>query len=275
MSQSANEPIESQGPVQDESQGTPADNSQQEGTGLNPAWNDLMAVVPSQLHSLVTPHLQTWDKNYQEGINKVHSEYEPWKPFQEAGIAPEQVQYGLQLLDAIENRPEEIFDALKSYLQVEDEQQQVTDPAQQALEQEQGQQPSIDLSTIPEFQQMAEMVRTMAELTVQQNSQQAESQADQELEQEFTAARDKYGDFDEKWVITQMLADDNLTLDQAVGSYKEFVQGILQNANRPGPRVLSPGGGNPAITTNPSQLDDKGRRNMIAEMLAAANAQKG
>lgn len=269
------QPIEGQGTGQEFSQGQEGvvDQQQQpEGTGLNPAWSDLMAVVPSQLHSLVTPHLQKWDTNYQEGISKVHSEYESWKPFKEAGIAPEQVQYGLQLLDAIENRPDEIFEALKNYLQVEDDQQ--LEPNQQTLEQEQGQQPSIDLASMPEFQQMAEMVRTMAELTVQQTTEQEQAQADQELEQEFTQAREKYGDFDEKWVITQVLANDNLTIDQAAQQYQEFVKGILQNANRPGPKVLGGGGGNPSLSTNPSQLDDKGRRNMIAEMLSAAKQQQ-
>jgi hypothetical protein len=268
MSQAANEPIEGQGSGEEIIQGTPDES--QEGTGLNPAWNDLMQVVPSQLHSLVTPHLQKWDQNYQEGIGKVHSEYESWKPFKEAGIAPEQVTYGLQLLDAIEQRPQEIFDALKNYLQIDDN-QEVND---QTLEDEQGQESTpIDLASIPEFQQMAEMVKAMAELTVQQNSAQAESQADTELEQEFESAKQQFGEFDEKWVITQMLANDGLTLEQAVQSYQEFVKEILTNANRPGPRVLSAGGGNPSLNANPSQLDDKGRRNMVAEMLAASKQQ--
>lgn len=261
---------------EDISQGQEAveSNQQQEGTGINPAWNDLLEALPSSLHSLVTPHLQKWDKNYQEGIGKVHSEYEPWKPFQESGIAPEQVSYGLQLLEAIESRPEEIYNALRDYLQIEDA-PQGQEEAGQALEQEQGQQPSIDIASLPEFQQMAQMVQAMAELTVQQNTQQTEAQADQELEQEFQAAREKYGDFDEKCVMVQMLANDNLTIDQAAGQYQEFVKGILTNANRPGPRILSGGGSNPSTPINPSQLDDKGRRNMVAQMLANAKSQQG
>lgn len=279
MSQAANEPI-GQGTGQDNSQGQQLDSSQQEsvqGTGLNPAWNDLMAVIPSQLHSQVTPHLQKWDQNYQEGIGKVHSEYEPWKPFQEQGIPPEQVQYGLQLLDEIQNNPQEVFNALKEYLGVEDgtqQQQQTQEP--QVQQQEQGQQSTpIDIASTPEFQQMAQMVQAMAELTVQQNSQQLEAQADQELEAEFTAAKEEFGEFDEKWVMVQMLADDNLSLKDAVGQYQEFVKGILTNANRPGPRILGGGGNTPNTPVDPSKLDDKGRRNLVAEMLAANAQQQG
>jgi hypothetical protein len=275
MSIAANEPIEGQGSVPDDSQGTPVENSQQEGTGINPAWNDLMAVIPSQLHSQVTPFLQKWDQDYQKGIGKVHSEYESWKPFQEQGIDPEQVNYGLQLLDRLQNNPEEVFDALKSYLQVEDEQTPVTDPMAQE-QQEQGQQSTpIDIASIPEFQQMAQMVQAMAELTVQQNSQQLESQTDQELESEFEQVRNEIGDFDEKWVIVQMLADDKLSVKDAATQYQEFVKGILTNANRPGPRVLGGGGSNPNAPVNPSQLDDRGRRDMIAGMLAASKQQQG
>lgn len=269
MSQAADESIEGQDIGQEEviTQG-----SEEQSTGLNPAWNELMQVLPSSLHSLVTPHLQKWDQNYQEGIGKVHSEYESWKPFKEQGIAPEQVTYGLQLLDAIENRPEEIFEALKNYLQVEDDPQ--TEETQE--QEEQGQQSTpIDIASTPEFQQLAQMVNAMAELTVQQNTQQLDAQADTELENEFTAAHENHGDFDEKWVMVQMLADENLTIDQAVQAYKEFEQGILTKANRPGPRVLSPGGGTPNPGVNPSQLDEKGRKSMIANMLAQAAQQNG
>lgn len=261
------EEIEGQGSGQEDIQG-----SQEENTGINPAWNDLLQAIPSQLHSQVTPHLTQWDKNYQEGIGKVHSEYEAWKPFQEQGISPDQVNYGLQLLEAIESRPQEIYDALKNYLQIEDESgQEEIDPSQ-----EQGQQSTpIDITSIPEFQQMRQMTEAMAELLVQQNSQQTEAQADQELEQEFASAKQELGDFDEKWVMVQMLADDNLTLKDAVGQYQQFVKEILTNANRPGPRVLPGGGSALQSTADPSKLEPKDRRNLVADMLQAAAQQNG
>src|SRR6266496_4647872 len=82
---------------------------------INPAWNDLLEVVPSQLHSLVTPYLQKWDKNYQEGINKVHSQYEPYKSYIDNEIQPGQIDYALQLMQAIESRPAEVIKALQEW----------------------------------------------------------------------------------------------------------------------------------------------------------------
>lgn len=251
------------------------DNSQGQndsGTGINPAWNDLLGVIPSQLHSQITPHLQQWDKNYQEGIGKVHSQYEPWKPFIDNGISPDQVQYGLQLLNAMETRPQDIYAAMQQYFG----EQNPEDDGEQDLELEQGQESTpIDITQHPQFQQLADMVNAMAELTVQQNTQQLEQQADSELEQEFKAAHEQYGDFDEKWVMVQLLANDELTLDGAVQQYQQFVKDLLTNANKPGPRVLGTGGNVPNQGADPSQLDDKGRRSLVAQMLDEARQQAG
>lgn len=252
-------------------QGIQTQGQEDQGTGLNPAWNDLLQEVPSSLHSTITPHLQKWDKNYQEGIGKVHSQYESYKPFVDQGIDPEQLQYGLQLLEAFNTRPEQIYEALKQHFG-EDAANQVVDE----LETEQGQQSEpIDISSHPEFQQMAQMVNTMAELLVQQGTQQEEEQADTELEQEFQAAKEKFGEFDEKYVIVQMMADDSLTVEQAVQQYKDFEKSLLTNANRPGPKILGAGGNSPSVGVTPSQLSDKDRRSLVANMLAQAQQNNG
>lgn len=267
----------SQGSVEPEGQGfeSQVDNSQGQeqdsGTGMNPAWNDLLQSVPSSLHSTITPHLQQWDKNYQEGIGKVHSQYEAYKPFVEQGIDPEQLNYGLQLLEAFNTQPERIYEALKQHFGEDAADEIVND-----LEDEQGQQSEpIDISQHPQFQQMAEMVNTMANLLVQQNSQEQEAQADSELENEFAQAKQQVGDFDEKWVIVQMMANENLSVLEAAQQYKEFEKSILANANRPGPRVLGGGGQSPNVGVSPSQLPPKDRRSLVANMLAEAQAQNG
>lgn len=237
----------------------------QEGTNINPAWNDLLGVIPQELHSQVTPHLQTWDKNYQEGIGKVHSQYESWKPYIDYGIQPDQVNYALQLLDAVENRPDEVLKALQEFYSPGEEQQQ-----EQGLSSE----PIDALTNNPEFSRMSEMVNTMAQLLVQQNVAQQNAQVEEQLEQEYAAAREKHGDFDESWVANQLLANPEMSVDEAANAYKEFVQGILAQNNRPGPRVMGAGGSSPNPGVKPSELDAKGRREFIANMLAQAQSQQ-
>lgn len=260
------------GPEEVEGQGSPegivqGQEAESQGTGgnINPAWNDLLGLIPQQLHSQITPHLQSWDKNYQESIGKVHSQYEPYKPYLEGGIQPDQINYGLQLLDAVENRPEEVLQALQQYYGQEEQ------PQEQGLEP--NEQNNGDFLQNPEFQRVNEMVNTMARLLVQQNMDQQSAQEDEQLEQEFEAAREEHGDFDENWVMAQILANPELSINDAAAQYKEFVQGILQSNNRPGPRVLGPGGGTPNQGVSPSDLDDKGRRDLVAQMLANAQNQ--
>src|SRR5213592_3195837 len=74
--------------------------------GLNPAWTDLLNELPQELHSKVTPVLQTWDKGVQDRFNKVHSEYEPWKTITKSGVDPETAQFALNLLNSVNNQPE-------------------------------------------------------------------------------------------------------------------------------------------------------------------------
>lgn len=246
------------------------------GTGINPAWNDLLEVLPSQLQPLVTPHLQQWDKNYQEGVQKVHSEYEPYKSFKEQEIPAEQLQYGLQLLDAMENRPQEVYAAMQEFFKGQETEQQP--PVAEVKPGEQGQEstPEIDITSHPQFKQLTEIVNALVEQTVQQTQAEQNAQADAELEAELKAATEKHGEFDADWVISKVMASDfKLTIDQAAEQYREFEKSILAKANQPGPKVLSAGGSTPNSGVKPSQLDEKGRVSLIADMLKNSAAQNG
>lgn len=251
--------------VVDNSQGQQQDT----GTGINPAWNELLSELPSSLHSVAIPHLQKWDKNYQEGIGKVHSQYESYKPFVEQGIDPAQLQYGLQVLDAIQNRPQEVYAAMQQYFG-----EQQGEEEEESFE-EQGQQSEpVDITQHPQFQQLAEMVQVMAQSMVQQQSLSQEQQEDEELEQEFAQAREQFGDYDEEYVMAKILAaaerGQDLSVADAVQMYKQLEQGILTNANRPGPpKLLSGGGASANSAPSPANLGDKDRKALVASMLAA------
>lgn len=257
---------------QDNSQGQQPENTG-DGTGINPAWNDLLETLPSSLHSQVTPHLQQWDKNYQEGIGKVHSQYEPYKPYLENNVPPEQLNYGLQLLDILENQPEQLYEALAEQF---GNQQQQEEEYSQGLEEQQGQESQIDFTQHPQWQQLEEMVNLIARNEVQRTEEQQNQQQDAELEQEFNSAKEKHGDFDENWVMVQLLSGNYNSVDEAAAGYKEFVNGLLAEQNRPtGPKVLGPGGSAANSQVNPAELGDKDRRNLVAQMLANAHQQNG
>lgn len=239
------------------------------GGGLNPAWNELLEVLPSSLHSLVTPHLSKWDRNYQDGINKVHSQYADYKTYADNKVAPDQINYALNLLDAIQTRPEEVLNSLKEYMGLTEEE------AQQA---EQGQVNENEIPSEflnhPEFQRMNQMVETMAQLLVQQNQQASQAQEDQALESELKDLHEKHGDFDERWVLTQAMAQPDKSIEDLVQEWNSFRTGVLAEARQPGPKVLSASGGAPNNEMDPSKLtSDTDRKAYVAQLLAAAAQQ--
>lgn len=239
---------------------------QESGTGINPAWSELLQSVPAGLHSQITPHLSKWDQNYQRDIQEVHSRYEPYKPFIENDINPEQINYALGILSAIEERPQEVLQALRAYIGEEEE------TGQQGFEDiNNGESP--EWLNHPEYQRMSEMVNTMAQLLVQQRQAETDLQFDRELDSELTAAQQKLGDFDEEWVLTKLYNNPEMSVEQAVQAFKEFEQGILSRNQKPGPPVLGSGGSVPNPDFNPAKLDGKDRRATVAQILAQAAQQ--
>ena len=263
------DPQEGQDNTGQETQGQETETSiesQSSGTGINPAWNDLLESVPSSLHSQITPHLTKWDQNFQTKINEVHSQYEPFKPFVESQIAPDQINYALGVLQAIEERPQDVLNALQAYIGTDDDEQGQDDTEDNGPEQP-------ELFNHPEYKRMQEMVETMAQLLVQQRQAETDAQVDSELESDLKAAQEKHGDYDEEWVLTKMYNNPNLSVDEAVQAYKEFEQGILSRNRKPGPPVMSPGGSVPNQDFKPSGLDSQGKRGLVAQMLAQAAQQ--
>lgn len=252
------------------------DNQQQGGDSLNPAWNELLEVVPSQLHSMVTPHLTKWDQNFQSKVNEVHSQYEPYKTYLDNQIEPESINSALQLMDAIEQRPMEVINALQAYAKdrglIQDE------PVKPTIDQ-QGQ---VDTSEIPaelfqhpEFVKLQQTVQAMAQLFVQQNQVKQETEESQALETELKQLHDTHGEFDEDWVLTKafqaLQAGQDIPLDKIVKQYKEFETGIATKLRTPGPKVIGAGGIAPDNQVDMKNLDEKGRRAIVMQMLEGAH----
>lgn len=260
--ESQDSPVENTGDI---SQGQEAVAS--EGTGINPAWNELLSSVPQGLHSQITPHLSKWDQNFQSKINEVHSQYEGYKPYLDNSIQPDQINYALGILNAIENSPNEVIQALQAYVG--------GDIEEQGLGQEDNgpndEQPAWKAD--PEYQRMTDMVNTMAQLLVQQRETQTNAELDSQLDGEFKAATEKFGDFDEEWVLSKMLNNEGMSVEQAVEAYKAFENGILTKNRQPGPPLLGAGGSVPNPTFEPGKMDGKDRRQVVAQMLAQAAQQ--
>jgi len=240
-----------------ESTGTPS---------INPAWEELLGVVPSQLHSQVTPHLQKWDQNYQKSINEVHSQYEPWKKYQESGVAPDDVDYALGLLNALSENPQEVIKALQEWVGADGSNEQ-----QGQFNQTQPQQNDLGeddpILSHPKFKEMEQAVNTMAQIILSQRESEQQAAADAELETDLNELKTKYGEFDEELVLALASQGDEFdfaALEKAVQTVQERTKVVRQ----PGPPVLGGGAAIPAEVPKPS--NDAERRQLVANMLRQA-----
>lgn len=251
----------------------PQGQQQSDTVNINPAWNDVLGLIPQTLHSQITPKFQEWDKNYQNSIQKVHSQYEPWKPFIDGGIDPENVNFSLGLMNAISENPQEVVNAIQTWMKEEG-----VDPGQQSEQQGQfDQTPQYDPNDItshPKFVEMEEALQTMAQIMLQQRETEQSAQQDQELEDELGRLKQEHGDFDENYVISICAnSDGEISLEDAIQMDQERTQSILSGRRQPGPPVLGSGGAFPNSTPDPRKLGSTDTRNLVAQMLQQAKGQ--
>src|SRR5690348_6318495 len=181
--------------------------------GPNPAWQDVLNVLPEQFHPMVTPHFQKWDTEAQNRITELNTQLEGFKqyePLAQYGVNMEDVSQGLRLMHAVNNNPREIYDALASaygYAVANEQLTQGNIPGaeggaipQNPQEQQQVPQQLND----PRIDRLQQGVDIMANIILQQENEARAAQAETDLDNELKALRQKHGDFDERFVLAYM-----------------------------------------------------------------------
>lgn len=262
------EPI-NEGPAVNTDQESAQDLGQQQ-DAMNPAWKPLLDKIPTQFHNMIAPDLKTWDTNYQQGMQKVHSQYEPYKPFIDQSIEPATLNEAMLVYQAMQDNPGDFVKAVSEFYKLE--QGQVAQQQEITGEEEP---PPFDITQLPEWQQQQQLVQTLAQAMLQQDQQSKETQAEAQLNQEFEAAKGKHGNFDETWVAQHMYLQGS-DIDTAVAAYKQFEQSIIAQHQRPGanaPVMMGSGGGLPSQQTPVSDMTDAQRKSYIAQRLAQLQQQ--
>lgn len=236
----------------------------------NPMWSPLLEQLPQSLHGMVTPHLKEWDKNYTQSMQKVHSQYEPWKPFIENQVDPNVAYQSWQAIQNLEANPQGFVEAIIEHYGL---QQMLAEQGQQeAFNEGEEELAPFDIAQDPEFQRVTGITEQMAQLLLTQHQQQQESQFDALVDQDLAAAKDKHGEFDEDYVLQRMamLEED---ADTAVQAYQNMVNNVVAKSRNPGagaPVIMGSGGGTPSTATSLANLQPKDRRALIAQTLANA-----
>lgn len=256
----------------------------------NPAWKTILDVLPAELHAIVKPELEKWDKGVNARFQEIHGEYAPFKQFKEQGVTPQQIANGLDILGQINQNPKafaEKLDEVYNLNLIGSAPPVNEDPDEDFNYGE-------DITKHPAFKQMSDMLQKV--LDDQQNR--SEREKEQEEASNFEAYLDslesKYkeqGVIIDRTLVTAYMAQ-GLDGDAAVKAYQErLAQAFNSNndaqdqVNNPPagdqndnpPAVMgssgSPGSGIPDTSVTPGNWNREDTNKTVMEMLRLAAEQ--
>jgi hypothetical protein len=227
--------------------------------GGNPAWNDFLQYVPEDKRQEVVPTLKQWD----EHVNKMRADYEPWKNL---GTTPDQAEQAIKVKNLIESQPQAVYERLGEYLGVS------TKEAKKIVEEEAKKETETAPTGTPDLEKLQNTVNYMAQILLaqkqEQESTEAEKAEDAKLDAALKELKKKYGDFDEEEVVMRAVHR-GLSVEKALEEWKAKEAEILKR--RPAPWLLGGGGEIPSPTTDPRKLDRKATKDLIAQTIHLAN----
>lgn len=248
----------------------------------NPAWAEFYEVLPTNLHSQVRPVLEKWDKGTQAKLEEYSTQvkqYEPYKNLVDNQIPAEYVDQAIQIAQLIDSDPKAFMAQLQSIFG-ETQQPQTTQQPNKADEPKPTDdslfdEKPFDITSDPRFQELKNNQDILANYLSQQAQAEQAAKGDQLLATEMQNLTSKYGQFDERYVIT--LGASGMPLEDAVKQYQEIV-GQAQNTPRSDasvPSIISPSGSVPQERVNVAELSTNDRKQLVMNYLAQASQQQG
>jgi hypothetical protein len=257
--------------------GTPnASQSSEQGSepGINPAWNELLQLIPSGLHSGVIPHLKKWDGNFQTRLHEVQSKYAPFEPY--VDTPPETLEQAINFYKIMEENPQAVYNQMREFYGFGEE----SDQGQQGqADLGDGQVPEYDLDgddilQHPKVQELLQNQEVIAQYFVQQQEAEQMAEFEQQIETEMAQITQANPDFDEddQIMVYRIAAASNISLTEAANQVKEYSGKVAQRSAAPhAPSVMGASGVVPAAqNVDPTKLDGRGTRQLVADILNQA-----
>ena len=209
-------------------------------------------------------YLKDWDANVTRRFQSIHDQYRPYKSLGDV----ETIQSAMAVYNMLDSDPMKIYNLLQESLADE-----IAASGQQPQFQP-GVQPEVSgpheiwgempPAAIEKLGQMEQLLTAMAQRLVDGDKRQKQADDDAHLETTLNGLREKFGDFDEEYVLSKMFR--GMKPEEAVQAYKQFVSGIVsQNGSRPAPRVLTGAG---SIPTGQQPANNDQRKAAFADLLA-------
>jgi hypothetical protein len=211
--------------------------------------NPFLAKIPEADRAIVGKYIKDWDAGVTRRFQDIHSQY--------------------ALMQMVNEDPQRVYDLLGQSLE------QMQGGAQEFQQQEQ-QQYGLDGELPPVFaEKFAKMEQTLEALAQHfmssEETRQAE-QEDRELDDYLGMLKQKYGEFDEDWVLAKMLNGQDG--EEALKQYNDWLQGQItsrMSSKRPVP-VLGGGGSVPPNGVDATKMTGSQVRALVAGMLEQGSA---
>lgn len=254
---------------------------------VHPAWQPVLDKIPAGFHDVLRPHLQEWDRNVQQGYERIQSQYAPYKQFLDAKVDPGQIQQALQLVNLLNSDPESVYRSMGEHFGFAQGEQGPPNNADEFDLGEQNEQ-QFDLEKDPRFQQLQQQQAQINQALMQAQQAQVEKQADADVERWHAAGEKTLSDAGitpsrEAWnmiygaafALGQATGDAAKAFESAVADYVNHYKTIraMPLAGSSAPNVLPASGGLPSANANRPKLGSKDLRNIGVEMLNAVNRQ--
>ncbi len=221
--------------------------------GLDSSWNEFVSAFPEEQRAVLGPKLKERVSSYES--------LKPWEEFSKTGVTPDHVKTSLNVFNALERNPRELYEAIGTHLGITTQQaQEVVEELEEADDSD------------PRIKSMQDQLNTIAQvlLTERQQNQQQQLVKEQEnlLDKEIKDLKSRYGDdINEEEIIMRMIHK-NMSAEQAYSEYANFVSEVQKR--RPAPFVMGGSGSIPQKGIDPTKLNGQGVRSLVAQMMATA-----
>lgn len=244
----------------------------------------LNSIEEEELRQRLEPHVKRWDAGVTRKFQELHSQL---KPFQELGQY-EQLSEASQLYEILNNRPEDLYNALAQSLGYNVQQGQPGTQSQTPQQQQPGgqqqrppQQGQTDGLTQQQYAQLPPQVQnqlqqhnqiltTLAEHYLNEQKTQQQQEEDKALDDYLQNLKDEFGDYDEQYVLAKMSAGADGA--KAVKQYQKELQKRITaaNAERAPSGILGGGGQVPQDNVNVNELGNNDVKKLVAGLMSQA-----
>lgn len=232
---------------------------------LDPQWQSYLEFVPEEQKEEAVAKIEEIDKSYKAESEKL----KPWEEFANKGFEPEQINFALGVVDAIEKDPQQVYDALAKHLGIsKKDAQKIVEDDKKNKEGEQ---------TEPwkqQYQSLEEKVNTLTQIALAEKKEKDDEktikQQEQELDKELSDLKAKKGEFDETDILMRMRAG-NISAEEAYDQHVSYVKQIRER--KAAPYVLGTGAPIPPGKVDVKKLDGKGTKDLVRQYLEHANAE--